>query len=216
MKPTAHLQAGALCILISCYFLSSPSLCSLSDACYFLWNFQISHSARLRSPFAPPIVESWKRPWGSPGSTGEGMLFPLGFFDEQGEIGSCKDLVMQTEFSDKLPAWHGCEHRNHTPVTRWLAPKPDIWGPPPCKTPQGGKENRTLPWAEAWFRWGLLITCLPCDRNRKEKGDIYHFAVFQEELISASQTSGSLVQRPLQSACAWLHALWWLWHILPS
>lgn len=91
--------------------------------------------------------------------------------------------------------------------------KPDIWGPPPCKTPRGGKENRTLPCVEAWFRWALLITCLPCGRNRKEKGDIYCFAVLQEELISASQMSGSLVQRPLQtvsSPCAWLHTLWWL------
>lgn len=142
-----------------------------------------------------------------------GSAFPTGFLWWAGENWQRQGLgdvnwVFWTTLINSLPGTAA-----NTETTRlWhdgLSSNPAIWGPPPCKTPQGSNENRTLPCAEAWFRWGLLITSLPCDRNRKEKGDNYHFAVFQEELISASQTSGSRVQRPLQSVsspCAWLHS----------
>lgn len=166
----------------------------------------------------PLLQQSWNHRIGRDlkhhlASKGEGVLFPLDFFDDQGENWQLQGLgdvnwVLWTTLINSLPGTAA-----NTETTRlWgdvSSSNPDIWGPPPCKTPWGGKENRALPCAEAWFRWGLLITCLPCDRNRKEKGDIYHFAVFQEELISASQTSGSLVQRPLQPLCL-APQLWWL------
>jgi len=94
MKPTNNLHAGALCILILYSFLYSCSLCSLSglsDACYFLWNFQLAgyriHKLSCcRQGSRQRNLMQWMSQISLYSTSEKGVLFPPNVFDEQGKL----------------------------------------------------------------------------------------------------------------------------------